>query len=86
MGQDRQKREYHVTFQEITGQILTESVTIQSEYLAGNLILKAKPGRKLIHVTCVRMFQTVCPITGTLIFEGDPTREKNGKIVARNDF
>jgi len=82
---ERQKREYQVTYQTITGQILTEAVTIQNEYLAGKLILTANPGSKLIYVTCIRVFQTICPLSGSLIFQGDETRVKNGNVVARND-
>ena len=83
---DRQKREYLVTYQTITGEVTTETVAIQNEYLAGKMILNANPGAKLIQVMCVRAFRAVCPITGTLIFHGDETRTKNGKVVARNDI
>ncbi|QDV49559.1 hypothetical protein Enr17x_15790 [Gimesia fumaroli] len=82
----RQKREYLVTIQKITGEVTTETIAIENEYLAGKLILKANPGSTLIQVMCVRVFQTVCPLSGALIFHGDETRVKNGKIVARNDI
>jgi len=86
MSGSRQKRDYHVTFMSNGGQVVTELVTIENEYLAGKLILTAYPDSKIISVMLIRMFQSVCPLTGTLIFAGDPTRTKNGKTVARVDL
>lgn len=81
----RLKRDYHVTFVSAKGQMITETVNAATEYLAGDMILKGNPGCELKEVMLRRIFQTRCPFTSTLIFEGDPTRMKDGKIAARVD-